>query len=496
MEAMVETSSQTDAVSPRASRKKTQRLRSNRSILPEPAQQRLSARLSHASAGSFDASVLDVSIHGARVAVPALRLPWALQLGDQLDLTLMSDGAVIYAGSATIARLAEEAKQWSVGLALDASGLDLGLVERIGLRENASERWLRARHARQTDHVSGEFRAWVSVLAAQLGHAQSFLDREEAEMAAWDMATRNAHAEELLAVVAPDVVALMNRAGAEIGRMVAELPKDLHSEYRAVLQSGLGSLLSRAPFLARAKQKPLGYAGDYEMMNMLYRDHREGATLFGKAMNLYATQQPVARANINRIAYIGGRIEEQLRRKPSGRVRIVSIGCGPAHEVYSFLSSHPELGQRLEVALIDQEERAIAHCERTLSPLAARTGARISVIKASARRLLTDQKLGEALGLSDLVYSAGLFDYLADRSFAALLAVLWGAVERGGTLLVGNVAAHNPDRWAMEYFTEWFLYHRTPEDLLQQAAQLESAPAHVHVEAEPTGVNLFLVAQR
>jgi extracellular factor (EF) 3-hydroxypalmitic acid methyl ester biosynthesis protein len=177
-------------------------------------------------------------------------------------------------------------------------------------------------------------------------------------------------------------------------------------------------------------------------------------------------------------------------------VRIVSVGSGPAHEVYSFLATRPELGARLDVALIDQEERAIAHCERTLAPLAARTGARVRVIKASARRLLTDQKLGDALGTSDLVYSAGLFDYLADRSFSALLAVLYGAVERGGTLLVGNVAAHNPDRWAMEYFTEWFLYHRSEEELCAQARALAPAPSSFHVEAEPTGVNLFLVAKR
>jgi len=495
METMVETSGHADSAVAKGGRKRTQRLRSNRSLLPALTQQRMHARLEHATQGAFDATVLDVSIHGVGLGVLGERPP-AFLLGDQLDLTLRCDGSVIYRGRGTIARMGEEPSYLSLGVSLDDSGVDLSQVQRVGVRETATERWLRSRHTQRADLVSAEFRNWLGGVAAQLEHAQRFLDAEEAEMAGWDLASREAHAEELLQVVAPDVVALVNRAGSELGQLVRDLPKELHAEYRAVLQAQLGPLFARSPFLARAKAKPLGYAGDYEMMNMLYRDHREGTTLFGKAMNLYATQQPVARANINRIAYIGSKISAAIAQKPEGRVRIVSVGSGPAHEVYSFLATRPELGARLDVALIDQEERAIAHCERTLAPLAARTGARVRVIKASARRLLTDQKLGDALGTSDLVYSAGLFDYLADRSFSALLAVLYGAVERGGTLLVGNVAAHNPDRWAMEYFTEWFLYHRSEEELCAQARALAPAPSSFHVEAEPTGVNLFLVAKR
>jgi extracellular factor (EF) 3-hydroxypalmitic acid methyl ester biosynthesis protein len=484
-------------ISRQPARKRTQRLRSNRSSVPPIAQAHLKARCEHASFGAFDASVQDLSIHGVALSIDLdASVKPAILLGDQLTLVVRCDQTTIYQGAGSIARIAEGETQVVLGIALEGSGLDLSRVQHLSVRETVSERWQRARAAAAKTQIDPAFRLWLSDLASQLEQSRSFLDGEETAMASWDLVTRQAHSEELLRAVAPDVVALMNRAGSELRQLVAGLDKEQHESYRALLQGRIGSLLACSPFLARAKAKPLGYAGDYEMMNMLYRDHREGATLFGKVLNVYAAQQPVARANINRIEFIGAKIREALRKKRDGRVRITSIGCGPAHEVFTFLSRYPELGPRLDVALIDQEERAIAHCERTLAPLAAATQATVRVIKASARRLLTDQKIGDALHASQLVYSAGLFDYLADRSFAALLAVLYGAVAPGGTLLVGNVAADNPDRAAMEYFTEWFLYHRSPGDLLAHAAQLQPAARNAQIETEPTGVNLFLVLER
>src|SRR5262249_47508946 len=148
------------------------------------------------------------------------------------------------------------------------------------------------------------------------------------------------------------------------------------------------------------------------------------------------------------------------------------------------------------VALIDQEERSIAYCERTLTPLAARTGVRIHFVRESVRRLLTTRQLSETLGERELIYSAGLFDYMNDRSFSALISVLYGGLAPGGLLAVGNVAMKNPSRWAMEYFSEWFLIHRTEDDLLRLAQSLSPQPARLETTAEPLGVNLFLLAER
>ena len=96
------------------------------------------------------------------------------------------------------------------------------------------------------------------------------------------------------------------------------------------------------------------------------------------------------------------------------------------------------------------------------------------------------------MGARQLIYSAGLFDYLSDRSFAALLGALYEAAAPGGQLLIGNVDVSNPTRYFMEYFAEWFLIHRSRSQLLDMARHLRPAPAVARVESEPLGVNLFL----
>ena len=149
-----------------------------------------------------------------------------------------------------------------------------------------------------------------------------------------------------------------------------------------------------------------------------------------------------------------------------------------------------------DVMLIDQDVRAISYCERRLIPLAEKTGAQIHFVRESVRRLLCGGRLGHTMGARQLIYSAGLFDYLSDRSFVALLSALYEGAEEGGQLLIGNVDQSNPTRYFMEYFAEWFLIHRNRQQLLDKAKLLRPAPAQVRVESEPLGVNLFLSLQK
>jgi extracellular factor (EF) 3-hydroxypalmitic acid methyl ester biosynthesis protein len=472
-------------------------MRPNRTALDGGLAMQVSITGKHETLGQFHARVVDLSIHGIRLLVEGAAHSDLVLLGDRLSDLIVSCGeATLYEGSGSIARSRPSEAGLELGVSLEQSGIDLGALHRHGARTSSAERWTVARGAAPYAAVSAAYRAWVSELGHSLRNAQTFLDGEEAAMASWDLATREAVSEELLHAVAPDVIARMNHAGTELHALVGELDRDQHAEYRAYLHEHVGALFACSPFLQRARTKPLGYAGDYEMMNMLYRDHAEGSTLFGKAMNLYATRSPVAQANINRIEFLGQRILETMARVPKGRIKIASIGCGPAQEINTFLTKHPELGERLDVSLVDQEERAISYCERALAPIAARTHAKVQVIRESVRRLLTDRKLGQALGTCDLIYSAGLFDYFNDRTFDALLRTLQDAVAEGGTLAIGNVAAQNPNRWAMEYFTEWFLNHRSPEELVERARTLNPAPRAIETTAEPLGVNLFLIVRR
>ena len=52
-----------------------------------------------------------------------------------------------------------------------------------------------------------------------------------------------------------------------------------------------------SPFMHRIFAKPLGYAGDYEMVNMILRDPCEGSSLFAKLLNVFILSQVPAVAD-------------------------------------------------------------------------------------------------------------------------------------------------------------------------------------------------------
>jgi extracellular factor (EF) 3-hydroxypalmitic acid methyl ester biosynthesis protein len=467
------------------------RLRARRVRAEELHLEGLEVAGNHATIGAFRGSVEDLSLTGLALTLAGAAGKGNLILhGDRLErLEVRCRNAVLYQGDAHVRRVTERGSDLVVGVEVQSSRIDLSELYRLGQKHSFSERLFSVLDPEEDD-VADEFKVWVTNFRTWLERLKGFLDAEERALETSDQFSREEALNAYLAEASPRLIARLNQASTQLCGLVSGLAEEEHPIYRSYYKAQVLPLLSHSPLLRRAHTKPLGYAGDYEMMNMLYRNHAEGASLFGKLLNVYAAQERAAQANINRLEYLGQKIRSAIEVR--GRVRLASIGCGPARELGVLLEQHPELGQFIEVALIDQEERVLTYCERTLSPLALKTGLKVQFIGESVRRLLTTRKLREALGERDFIYSAGLFDYLNHRSFQALLAVLYDALAPGGHMIIGNVATHNPSRYFMEYCLDWFLIHRSPEDLREFAAILSPRPIRVEVDAEPTGVNLFL----
>jgi SAM-dependent methyltransferase len=96
----------------------------------------------------------------------------------------------------------------------------------------------------------------------------------------------------------------------------------------------------------------------------------------------------------------------------------------------------------------------------------------------------------------DLIWSAGLFDYLDDRIAALLLKKVWRNLKDGGQIIFGNFGPDNPTRNGMELVVRWYLIHRTAEDLVKLVRMSGVPFSEVSIESEPLGVNLFCVIKK
>ncbi|MFM1770484.1 MAG: hypothetical protein RJA22_3013 [Verrucomicrobiota bacterium] len=271
--------------------------------------------------------------------------------------------------------------------------------------------------------------------------------------------------------------------------------------HRSFLRRQLHPLVLCSPFCHRTFFKPLGYAGDYEMVNMILRDPREGGSLFAQVLNCWFLAQAPAEAHRNRIAYLEQKLAgETARIQAAGRpARVYNLGCGPADEIQRFMAAR-EFADHATFTLADFSEETLARARATLEQARQRARRRtpLNFVRRSVNQLLKEATLAAPVAPSaqyDLVYCAGLTDYLVDPVCRRLIHLLHSWVAPGGLLIITNVDGSNPRIETMEYVLEWHLIYRSAPQL----AALAPAGAHpddVRVTSDVTGVNNYLEIRR
>jgi extracellular factor (EF) 3-hydroxypalmitic acid methyl ester biosynthesis protein len=276
---------------------------------------------------------------------------------------------------------------------------------------------------------------------------------------------------------------------------------DAVAVHRAYTRRQMHPLVLCSPFLHRTYHKPLGYAGDYEMVNMILRDPMEGSSLFAKVLNSHFVGVAPAEAHRNRVKYLTEMLSKEVRRraKLGLSTRVFNLGCGPAKEVQNFLA-FDDLCDRSELALLDFNDETLEQTGHILTDIKMkhRRSTRLHMIKRSVHQILKEGvRIGEVDSGTryDVVYCAGLFDYLSDRICRRLLEIFYEMLTPGGLLVATNVEASNPARGMMEYLMDWHLIYRTG-DQLKDLAPKEAPAENCRIIADVTGVNVFLEVKK
>jgi len=265
--------------------------------------------------------------------------------------------------------------------------------------------------------------------------------------------------------------------------------------HRNFAQTALHPLLLRAPFVYRTFAKPMGYAGDYEMVNQMLSDPRQGNSTYFQIINTMFIRCIVAQAHRNRIDILVDYLKKAADRaeREQRDISILNVGCGPAVEIQRFIAQYPH-PERLMFKLMDFSEETLAYTRSCIEKACQAHGKRVQVeyIHESVNQLLKraskkDDPLDEQLKL-DFVYCAGLFDYLSDKVCARLLQYFVSRSNVGGTVLVTNVHSSNPERHGMEHLLEWHLIYR---DEAQLESVLPTNRENTRLYTDDTGANIF-----
>jgi extracellular factor (EF) 3-hydroxypalmitic acid methyl ester biosynthesis protein len=250
-----------------------------------------------------------------------------------------------------------------------------------------------------------------------------------------------------------------------------------------------------SPFMARTNLKPRGYAGDSEMMTMIYRNEFNGDSTFAKVLNKYPLGEPAAQAVRNRRGIVAEALRgfraELTAAEPERPMRVLSVACGPAWEIGDIVRSAEE-AQNIHFTMFDQDQYALMEVASRVAEIERRLDATLSVdyLRESVRTVLVTRELETKWGRYDFVYSMGLFDYLTPPVARAVLGKLYRLLEPGGRMVIGNFRTGSPGRHFMAYWLDWVIYYRTEQDFAEMAEALPGA--ETRIEFDGTGVQMLL----
>lgn len=414
------------------------------------------------------------------------------------ELSIRSGDRLIYQGKAVVVGLLNTGLMALVSVTLIDEWNDLGGIGAEAMAvANAVNSFLQDWDARAT--VGAAYQMVVNDLRAYFSEVTRWLDQADLSASLPREADGRVREDIFLEIAQP----LLEKSQHYLRRfeaVAASVPPEDEVVHRAFAQAALHPLMLRAPFVYRTFTKPLGHAGDYQMVNQILGDPRDGPSTYFELVNFMFLQASVARAHRNRVDLLHRWLAQQAERSriEGRRLRVLNVGCGPAVEIARMISGGMPV-DHLDIDLVDFNEEALACAEAGLHRAAQQAGhplIGLTLRRESVHRLLkqaartTAEPLGE---LFDVIYCAGLFDYLADKACSRLLGYFAKRLRAGGRLLVTNVHSSNPERYWMEHFMEWYLIYRNEADITRL---FPTELPVVHTYTDATGVNLFAEAAK
>jgi hypothetical protein len=349
--------------------------------------------------------------------------------------------------------------------------------------------------------VSDGYRSVCADASVFLNHWRSLLDRREQEMVRSESIGAQTALTDLESAIENRMrgewTEIRGRANESISGLSVSCPEFIPTKRYTELQ--VTPLMLRAPIWERAYTKPLGYPGDYQLMNYMYDARREGETIFARILHQLGREERLAATVSTRRQSLMGYIGAAIDRFSGGAedvIRVTNLGAGPAREIEDYLRAS-KLSRPVLFTLIDQDEDALAFATERLRRIGIHHGSNLEVRSwfVSFKQLFGRPELASQLKDQDLVYSAGLLDYLPVSAARLLISELFSLVKRRGSLVLGNAADHQDATWVPEFVLDWHMHYRRPEALAELAGDLDGM-AKVVVENDASGTWNFLVAQR
>ncbi|MDD5564347.1 MAG: class I SAM-dependent methyltransferase [Thermoanaerobaculaceae bacterium] len=445
--------------------------------------------------------LFDVSLNGVSFLSQDSAESWAA--GRELEVTLFLHGREAFRGRGRVARVEPGPRKGvRIGVALVGGFLDLPEILHQD-EEGQLETDLRAGPEFWRERIPQPLQESVGRAVHFLHFYRQVLDRNEARYRA-----RGARAGDPIASLADRALAELREPWAEIQRSASRAAVECLGDRQVLLASKrltetlVTPVLSVCPLVERAYTKPLGYAGDYKVMQYYYNNALEGDSVFARVFHKLGVEHPLSAGVRTRKDYVVRLMEDEHlryldRAEASPAFRVASLGCGPAREVSDFIARRRGWPGHVAWTLIDQEDEALSIAYNDSHRQLQATGAdgSLQCLHLSFVQIMRDPSLLPIESGQHFIFATGLFDYLGEAVAQVLVRTLFDQLAPGGLVVLGNALGPNDHFWSPEFILDWTMLYRTRDEMLRLAKRLPES-AEVSVEIEPGNAYYFLMVRK
>jgi hypothetical protein len=286
----------------------------------------------------------------------------------------------------------------------------------------------------------------------------------------------------------------------EVFKSIRNLERNIKNQYLlkklkevfsyTVKESAIKSVITR-----RAYEKPLGYPGDYEIIEMFYNNVplSKGIGLCG---DRYILQDEYVEAVRNRKEIMKKLILNFIKVNHSKSLKIMNIGCGSSREIRELLVGQ-FFNKKITFTLIDWEKKALNFSRKKLSDYASKT----NIFRFLRANVLTIYKHSLEAHLinnnQDLIYSIGLADYLPDIILGELIKFSFALLKKGGILIIAHKNIKVRKSLVPDWFCGWTFYPRAKKDMRRMVKiYLSNQRFTLKIEEEKTKHLYFLTIKK
>jgi Methyltransferase domain. len=255
---------------------------------------------------------------------------------------------------------------------------------------------------------------------------------------------------EAAGAVTEEVIAVLHQAKS------AMKPADWREAAPIIATHPIAAFLLQDPFTNWSNRKPRGYSGDAGLLDFVYGHEAQSAevaaaTELGRDIYEMTRNAPSCAAVRERLDILAKYVDQTADRVQDAEVLAVAAG----HLRESAKSAAGHKGRIKKWVALDQDPESISVIESCgVSCVEATPG---SVRDIIARPL--------KYGTFDLVYSAGLYDYLEHKVAVKVTQRCLQMLKPGGSYLFANFADDIPEDGYMESFMRWELILRSEDDI-------------------------------